>query len=136
MIQFYEDREKGIFRKGLFDKEAQEQAKAIRNGLSPNQFRNYFAEFRALEARFNRERRQDEQVAFRRLVPQLELLKAKLRYNTRPKGPLARAKNFVSFIDELIESAKQGPKEFEAAMKYLEAVLAYFYAQRQGGKRR
>ncbi|MER3451978.1 MAG: type III-A CRISPR-associated protein Csm2 [Thermus sp.] len=135
MIVFYEDREKGILKKGLFDQEAKRQAEAIRGELKSSQFRNYFAELRALEARFQRERLQEEALAFRRLVPQLELLKAKLHYNTRPQGPLKDARNFVDFMERLIDTAKGGPKEFEAAMLYLEAVLAYFYAlERREGR--
>ncbi|APD10316.1 MULTISPECIES: type III-A CRISPR-associated protein Csm2 [Thermus] len=129
-LEFYRDREKGILDPTIFAR-AQEVAKELveEGKVKSSQFRNYFAELRALENRFQKERKEeDEALAFARLVPQLELLKAKLAYNTRSQGPLREAHRFVRFLNEALDSGKRTPKDFEAMMKYVEAVLAYFYA--------
>jgi len=127
-LEFFKDKERGVLDPKIFER-AREVAEELANGkLKSSQFRNYFAELRALENRFERERKGDEDLAFAKLVPQLELLKAKLFYNTRSQGPLKDAKKFVDFMEEALEAGKRSPKDFEAMMKYVEAVLAYFYA--------
>lgn len=127
-LEFFKDKERGVLDPKVFER-AREVAEGLAKGkLKSSQFRNYFAELRALENRFERERKGDEALAFARLVPQLELLKAKLFYNTRSQGPLRDAKEFVEFMEEALEAGKRSPKDFEAMMKYVEAVLAYFYA--------
>jgi len=129
-LEFYRDKEKGVLDPGIFEKAREVAEELVSEGaINSSQFRNYFAELRALENRFERERREDEVLAFARLVPQLELLKAKLYYNTRSNGPLNRARAFVRFLEEAIDAGKRSPKDFEAMMKYVEAVLAYFYAK-------
>jgi len=128
-LEFYRDKDKGILDPSLFEWAKEVAQELVREGqIKSSQFRNYFAELRALENRFERERREDEALAFARLVPQLELLKAKLYYNTRSNGPLSRARAFVRFLEEAIDAGKRSPRDFEAMMKYVEAVLAYFYA--------
>jgi len=127
-LEFFKDKERGVLDPKVFE-QAREVAKGLANGkLKSSQFRNYFAELRALENRFERERKGDEALAFAKLVPQLELLKAKLFYNTRSQGPLKNADEFVKFMERALEAGKRSPKDFEAMMKYVEAVLAYFYA--------
>jgi CRISPR-associated protein Csm2 len=129
VLEFYKDKERGLLDPQIFERArqvAEELAKV--DQLKSSQFRNYFAELRTLENRFQKERKRDEATAFARLVPELELLKAKLAYNTRSQGPLKKAERFVSFMNEALEAGKQSPKDFEAMMKYVEAVLAYFYA--------
>ncbi len=135
-LEFFKDKERGVLDPRVFER-AREVAEGLAKGkLKSSQFRNYFAELRALENRFERERKGDEALAFARLVPQLELLKAKLFYNTRSQGPLKDAKEFVAFMEEALEAGKRSPKDFEAMMKYVEAVLAYFYAFGEAGGRR
>lgn len=129
-LEFYRDKEKGVLDPSIFERAREVAEDLVREGqIKSSQFRNYFAELRALENRFERERREDEDLAFARLVPQLELLKAKLYYNTRSNGPLSRARAFARFLEEAIDAGKRSPKDFEAMMKYVEAVLAYFYAK-------
>ncbi|MEN2981250.1 MAG: type III-A CRISPR-associated protein Csm2 [Thermus sp.] len=129
-LEFYRDKEKGLLDPALFERAREKAEELIREGkLKSSQFRNYFAELRALENRFQKERKADEALAFARLVPELELLKAKLAYNTRSQGPLREARAFVNFLNEALDAGKRSPKDFEAMMKYVEAVLAYFYAQ-------
>ncbi|PZA07286.1 MULTISPECIES: type III-A CRISPR-associated protein Csm2 [unclassified Meiothermus] len=136
-MEFYQDRQNKILRPGLFDAEAKRDADGVQ-GIQSSQFRNYFHELRTLEANFEREAKGNPQVAFAKLVPQLELLKAKLAYGQRKNGPLQNAGGFVSLMNRLIDAGKKSPEDFEAMMQYLEAVLAYFYAkegQNQGGRR-
>lgn len=136
-MEFYQSRESRILRPGLFDAEARKDADQVQ-GIQSSQFRNYFHELRTLEARFDREAKGNPQVAFAKLVPQLELLKAKLAYGQRKNGPLQNAGGFVNLMNRLIDAGKRSPEDFEAMMQYLEAVLAYFYAkegQNQGGRR-
>ncbi|WP_038056705.1 type III-A CRISPR-associated protein Csm2 [Thermus amyloliquefaciens] len=129
VLEFYKDKEKGLLDPEIFARAKRVAEELVREGkLRSSQFRNYFAELRALENRFQKERKTDEATAFARLVPELELLKAKLAYNTRSQGPLKDARAFVNFMNEALDSGKRSPKDFEAMMKYVEAVLAYFYA--------
>ena len=136
-MEFYQNRESKILRPGLFDEDAPRDADQVQ-GIQSSQFRNYFHELRTLEARFEREAKGNPQVAFAKLIPQLELLKAKLAYGQRKNGPLQNAGGFVNLMNRLIDAGKRSPEDFEAMMQYLEAVLAYFYAkegQNQGGRR-
>lgn len=122
-------------RREVLDPEIFAEAERVAEGIAKegkvksSQFRNYFAELRALENRFLKERKADPERAFQRLVPELELLKAKLAYNTRANGPLKGAQAFVSFLQEALDAGKRSPEDFLAMMKYVEAVLAYFYAK-------
>ncbi len=129
MIQFYRDPNKEYMVPDLLSQQAREVAEKIRQNreLKSSQFRNYFQELRALEARYRAERRKDPQGAWLRLEPQLQLFKAKLAYGARKEGPLAKATEFRRFMEEVVNSIQEG-RDFEAAMLYVEAVLAYFYA--------
>ncbi|WP_022799566.1 type III-A CRISPR-associated protein Csm2 [Thermus islandicus] len=133
-LEFFKDKERGILDPKVFERAREVAEKLAEGKLKSSQFRNYFAELRALENRFEKERKGDEALAFARLVPQLELLKAKLFYNRRSQGPLKGkgAEEFVRFMEEALEAGKQSSKHFEAMMKYVEAVLAYFYFYASG----
>jgi len=113
----------------LFSEKARGVAERIRQNreLKSSQFRNYFQELRSLEARYQADRRNNPDEAWLRLEPQLHLFKAKLAYGARKEGPLVRATVFRQFMEEVVDSIKEA-KDFEAAMLYVEAVLAYFYA--------
>jgi CRISPR-associated protein Csm2 len=136
-MEFYQDRKNRILKPGLFDSQAKQDAEGVQ-GIQSSQFRNYFHELRTLEANYERAAKTGDTLAFAKLVPQLELLKAKLAYGQRKNGPLQNAGGFVSLMNRLIDVGKKSPEDFEAMMQYLEAVLAYFYAkegQNQGGRR-
>ncbi|MEZ0322332.1 MAG: type III-A CRISPR-associated protein Csm2 [Thermus sp.] len=136
-LEFFKDRERGLLDPAIFERAKQVAEKLVGEGKTKSsQFRNYFAELRALENRFAKERKDNKDLAFARLVPELELLKAKLAYNTRTNGPLRDARAFVNFLNEALDAGKRSPEDFEAMMKYVEAVLAYFYAseKRTGGQ--
>jgi CRISPR-associated protein Csm2 len=136
-MEFFENLEKGVYRRGLFDEEAKRWAQELRNEgqgqdkLKSSQFRNYFHEFRRLEdtlERYKREANGDEALAWSRLSSQIELLRAKLAYGGRSNGgPLQKLPLFRGKMDELLSDAKRSPKHFAAVMLFLEAVLAYFY---------
>jgi len=132
MIRFYRDEEKLYMVPDLFDAEARRMAEKIKN-VTSSQFRNYFQELRALEARYRADLRQDPVSAWLRLEPQLRLFKAKLSYGARGDGPLAKAQEFRSFLEDVIDSISDG-KDFEAALLYVEAVLAYYYAEEEKRK--
>lgn len=129
MIQFYRDHEKRYMKPELFSQEARRVAEEIRSRreLKSSQFRNYFQELRALEARYRADQQRDPEAAWLTLEPQLQLFKAKLAYGARKEGPLAKAETFRKFLDEVVDSIREA-KDFEAALLYVEAVLAYFYA--------
>ena len=128
MIDFYKDSEKRFLHPTLFSERACQDAKKIyRSELKSHQFRNYFQELRALEARFQRDANEN---AWNMLLPQLHLLKAKLAYGMRKSGNLKP--EFRNFMDDLLDSGMRSPKDFEAMMLYVEAVLAYFYAHEAG----
>ena len=130
MIQFYRDQEKRYMRPELFNEEARRVAEKLRGGrdeLNSSQFRNYFQELRALAARYRADQQRDPEAAWLTLEPQLQLFKAKLAYGARKDGPLEKAGNFRKFLDEVVDSIREA-RDFEAALLYVEAVLAYFYA--------
>ncbi len=136
-MEYYQDRQNRILKPGLFDNQARQDADGVQ-GIQSSQFRNYFHELRTLEANYERAAKMGDALAFAKLVPQLELLKAKLAYGQRKNGPLQNAGGFVNLMNRLIDAGKKSPEDFEAMMQYLEAVLAYFYAkegQNQGGRR-
>ena len=129
MIRFYRDEEKRYMVPELFSQRAQQVAQAIRDHreLKSSQFRNYFQELRALEARYRADRQRNPEGAWLALEPQLQLFKAKLAYGARKEGPLAKASVFRAFLEEVVDSIQEA-RDFEAALLYVEAVLAYFYA--------
>jgi len=137
MIEFYKDKEKRFMVPDLFSEKARGVAEKIRQSpnLKPSQFRNYFQELRSLEARYQADRRNNADEAWLRLQPQLHLFKAKLAYGARKEGPLAKATEFRRFMEEVINSINEA-RDFEAAMLYVEAVLAYFYALDNESKRK
>lgn len=101
-MEFFENQEKGIYKKGLFDEDAKRWAQDLRNEgqgqdkLKSSQFRNYFHEFRRLEDVFDRYKREtggDEALAWNRLTSQIELLRAKLAYGGA--RTVALCKNFL-----------------------------------------
>jgi len=98
-MEFFENLEKAIYRKGLFDEEAKRWAQELRNEgqgpdkLKSSQFRNYFYEFRRLEDAFERYKREtgnDEALAWSYLTSQIELLRAKLAYGVARAGDPCR----------------------------------------------
>ncbi len=129
MIRFYRDEEKRYMVSDLLDADARQRAESIKN-VTSSQFRNYFQELRALEARYRADLQKDPDGAWLRLEPQLRLFKAKLYYGARKDGPLANAEEFKSFLEETIDSIRDG-RDFDAALLYVEAVLAYYYAEEQ-----
>lgn len=135
MIEFYRDKEKRFMAPDLFSEKARGVAEKIRQNreLKSSQFRNYFQELRSLEARYQADRKNSADEAWLRLEPQLHLFKAKLAYGARKEGPLAKATEFRRFMEEVVDSIKEA-RDFEAAMLYVEAVLAYFYALENEGK--
>jgi len=139
MIEFYSDKEKKYMAPDLFSEKARKVAEKIRQkgNLTPSQFRNYFQELRALDTRYQSDKEKGSGEAWFYLQPQLQLFKAKIAYGARKDGPLTRAIEFRQFMEEVIDSIKEA-KDFEAAMLYVEAVLAYFYAldneNRSGGR--
>ncbi|MER3480702.1 MAG: type III-A CRISPR-associated protein Csm2 [Meiothermus sp.] len=136
-MEYFENLEQAIYKRGLFDEKAKSWAQDLREEgqgtekLKSSQFRNYFHEFRRLEDIFERYKREaggEERLAWDRLTSQIELLRAKLAYGGRSNGgPLQKLPRFREKMDELLSDAKQSPKHFAAVMLFLEAVLAYFY---------
>lgn len=132
---FHEVEGKRWIRPGLFGDEALAIASDIRrSGLKASQFRNYFQELRGLEARFSQN--ENQQQAWLALQPQLQMFKAKLAYGSRRDGPIAQAPAFRTFMDKLIDTGLESPQSFQTMMLFVEAVLAYYYAEEsQGGRR-
>lgn len=134
---FHEVEGKRWIRPALFGDEALAIASEIRrSGLKASQFRNYFQELRGLEARFKQNERESQQQAWLALQPQLQMFKAKLAYGSRRDGPLSQAPAFRTFMDKLIDTGLESPDSFHIMMLFVEAVLAYYYAEEsQGGRR-
>jgi CRISPR-associated protein Csm2 len=139
-MEFFKDPEKHFMIPELFSEQASADAKAIRDsGLKSNQFRNYFQELRAIEESYRRKRTPKQETAqqepsdanWQETLPRLHMLKARVAYGQRRNGP--STPEFQAFMNKVIESGMRSPKDFEAMMLYVEAVLAYFYAEENSG---
>jgi site-specific DNA-methyltransferase (adenine-specific) len=91
VLEFYKDKERGLLDPQIFERArqvAEELAKV--DQLKSSQFRNYFAELRALENRFQKERKGDEALAFARErgLPWRLLVWGKPDPRPRPTGPV------------------------------------------------
>lgn len=127
-MEFFQDPEKRFMIPELFSEKASAEAKKIRDSdLKSNQFRNYFQELRAMEESFRRNGGAKSEAAWNYLLPRLHMLKARVAYGRRKNG--STTLQFQVFMNEVIDSGTRSPKDFEAMMLYVEAVLAYFYAE-------
>ena len=134
MVKLYEDREKGIVNAELFDTWAQQEAEKLRSlGLPPTQFRRFFGELRALEARIRS--LGDDEEAFRKVKPYLNLLFAKVHYQTRDHKKAPAYEELERMLRDLFAGVETR-KDFDVAMDAAQAVLAYFVpeqSKRKGG---
>lgn len=135
-MEFFEDPDKHFMIPELFSEQANARAKKIRNsGLKSNQFRNYFQELRAIEESYRRKRTSPQETTqqqpldanWRETLPRLHMLKARVAYGQRRNG--STTAEFQAFMNEVIDSGIRSERDFEAMMLYVEAVLAYFYAE-------
>jgi CRISPR-associated protein Csm2 len=135
-MEFFKDSEKHFMIPELFSEQANADAKEIKgSGLKSNQFRNYFQELRAIEESYRRRRtstpeaarQESADAAWQETLPRLHMLKARVAYGKRRNG--STTAEFQAFMNKVIDSGIRSERDFEAMMLYVEAVLAYFYAE-------
>ncbi|AEB10943.1 type III-A CRISPR-associated protein Csm2 [Marinithermus hydrothermalis] len=125
---YYQDKTKQRLRADLFSEEAYRDAqRLVKARVATTQVRRYFGEIRALQARYNvLKHEKGAEAAFEEIRPYLGLLKAKAYYgrrnnNNRPNDMFTLS----TFLTECLDGVED-PKSFEAMVKYVEAVVAYF----------
>lgn len=124
MPKLYQDAERGVVNPELFDEWAQREAeKLIKLGLPSSQFRKFFAELRALEARVRTLGDNDE--AVKRVRPYLKLLLAKVHYQTREKKKAEAYKALEALLRGLFDQVETR-RDFDVVMDAVQAVMAYY----------
>ena len=121
MKTFYTEKEKGIIKKELLDKEANKVANDIMNGeprLSVTQLRRFYGEFKSLEKKYHFHRNKIDVI-----LPLVKMVKSKAAYAAdQRKIP----HSFRKFLDTYVDYIEDD-KEFEAFMLFFEAVVGFCY---------
>ena len=124
MVELYQDRERGIANPALFDEVAEQEAEKLsRLNLPSSQFRKFFGELRALEARIRS--LGDDDAAVQVVRPYLKLLLAKVHYQTRDRKKAEAYKELERFLRLLFEQVETR-RDFDVMMDAVQAVMAYF----------
>lgn len=124
MPKLYQDAERGVVNPELFDEWAQGEAeKLIELGLPSSQFRKFFAELRALEARVRILGDNDE--AVKQVRPYLKLLLAKVHYQTRDRKKARAYETLEELLRDLFDQVKTR-RDFDVVMDAVQAVMAYY----------
>jgi len=122
--KLYQDAERGVVNPELFDEWAQGEAeKLIELGLPSSQFRKFFAELRALEARVRILGDNDE--AVKQVRPYLKLLLAKVHYQTRDRKKARAYETLEELLRDLFDQVKTR-RDFDVVMDAVQAVMAYY----------
>ena len=130
MVQLYTDKEQGIVNEELFDDFARRVANdLIKLGLPSSQFRKFFGELRALEARIRSQGDNDD--AVRKEKPYMKLLLAKIHYQTRDRKKAEAYKALERFLRGLIDQVERR-SDFDVMMDAVQAVLAYYTPKARG----
>jgi len=130
MVQLYTDKEQGIVNEELFDDFARRVANdLIKLGLPSSQFRKFFGELRALEARIRSQGDNDD--AVRKEKPYMKLLLAKIHYQTRDRKKADAYKALERFLRGLIDQVERR-SDFDVMMDAVQAVLAYYTPKARG----
>lgn len=121
---FFEDPEKKIINKKLITEVAHEYGvKFVKEGIPASQLRNFFNDVRSIEAKVKAGNSFDE------VMPHILMLKAKAYYAAGRNNKLKPFKEFITKYVDRIETKE----DFDAFVKFFEAVVAYFYGE-GGGK--
>ena len=135
-MKYFEDEAKDLLVEDLFSTRAREMAdKLLKQRITRVQGRKYFAEVRALEARFKSEKHRlksgdSPELAFERIKPYLGLLQAKAYYGQRKERNM---QEFARFIEDCVKDVHT-EKTFKAMVKYIEAVVAFFMPDAKEGR--
>lgn len=130
MVQLYTDKEQGIVNEELFDDFARRVANdLIKLGLPSSQFRKFFGELRAHEARIRSQGDNDD--AVRKEKPYMKLLLAKIHYQTRDRKKADAYKALERFLRGLIDQVERR-SDFDVMMDAVQAVLAYYTPKARG----
>jgi len=130
MVQLYKDKEQGLVNEELFDSYARKVAEdLIKLGLPSSQFRKFFGELRALEARIRSQG--DNDTAVRKEKPYMKLLLAKIHYQTRDRKKADAYIALEKFLRDLIDQVETR-QDFDVLMDAVQAVLAYYTPRARG----
>lgn len=130
MVSLYSDRDKGVANPALFDEEARREAeKLLQLQLPSSQFRKFFGELRALEARIRS--LGDDEAAVTRVKPYLRLLLAKVHYQTRDRKKAEAYEELERFLRGLFDQVETR-QDFDVMMDAVQAVMAYFTPKARG----
>ncbi|MBW2059827.1 MAG: type III-A CRISPR-associated protein Csm2 [Deltaproteobacteria bacterium] len=126
----------GSIRQDLFSVVAERQGRALvqrksekRKGgrgtveITPTQVRRFFDEVKGIQRYLNQFQPEERESAFRRKLPEIMMLKAKVTY---ARGRDALTDEFKGFIEKSVASIKN-LRDFEVFCKFFEAVYGYFY---------
>ena len=91
--------------------------------ISTTQIRRFFDDVKAIKHYLDQFRDKKREEAFRRKLPEIMMLKAKVTY---ARGRDAVTDEFKNFIEKNI-SAIKSLRDFEVFCKFFEAVYGYFY---------
>lgn len=95
-----------------------------RSALTSAQLRRFFHDFRALEAQAG-----NTEEGFKRMLPRLKMMRAKIAYAYRQGGTDARVpKSFHDFIDQNVRQINT-LSDFRRFMLYFEAVVGFCYGK-------
>jgi len=134
---YFQDKQKGILKTHLFDEEAQHDAKRLLKAEVPSvQVRRYFGEIRALQTQLASLKESVKEDAFARVRPYLGLLKAKIHYGRRNNK---KRNNDMVTLSEVLSNCIDGVEDeetFNAMVKYVEAMVAYFTPESQQSRSR
>lgn len=125
MIRYYKDSDKKAIDSSLVDEQAFEVAEKFASTSSVNktQLRKFYGDVKNLEQIWNNQ--QKSYVAFKVILPQIKMLKAKVAY--------ARSRELVkdSFVLWINDNVKQidEPNDFRAFLLHFEAVVGFCYGK-------
>ncbi|MBW2031182.1 MAG: type III-A CRISPR-associated protein Csm2 [Deltaproteobacteria bacterium] len=91
--------------------------------ISTTQIRRFFDDVKAIQRYLNQFHDQERENAFRRKLPEIMMMKAKVTYARGRDAVTDEFKNFIEKNIALIKSLK----DFEVFCKFFEAVYGYFY---------
>ncbi|MFW5652926.1 MAG: type III-A CRISPR-associated protein Csm2 [Planctomycetota bacterium] len=116
----------------LLDDLAEKQAEALPGDLASNQVRRFFGDIKEMYNRFQNQTRtkrpkEKERIYKESFAPLFKMLRSKVVYAKRAKGPLSgRSEGFADFLSHGI-SKVENAEQFRLFVMHLEAVVGFMY---------
>ncbi len=123
-VKYFDD--KGNLRVELVDREAEEQARGLKD-VRTSQLRRYYEDVLGLRRRLEYELANrtgvDEEAGFAALRPEFKMLRAKAYYANKRSAKVF-PEEFKQFFERHVQSVETA-KQFRAFCKHFEAVVAF-----------